>query len=37
MAPEEESREFHTLLYSKGALATVALIVAAMILFTVWE
>lgn len=37
MAQEEESREFHALLYGKGTLAAVALIVLAMILFTIWE
>jgi hypothetical protein len=38
MAPEkEDSREFHALLYGRGAMVTVALIVAAMILFTIWE
>jgi hypothetical protein len=37
VAQEEESREFHNLLYSKQGLVTVALIVLAMIIFTVWE
>lgn len=37
LAQEEESREFHNLLYSKQGIATVALIVLAMIIFTLWE
>lgn len=37
MPEEEDSREFHSLLYSKGAVAVVALLVLAMILFTLWE
>jgi hypothetical protein len=37
VAQEEESREFHSLLYSKQALVTVAAIVLAMIIFAIWE
>ena len=37
MPEEDDSREFHSLLYGKGTVAAVALIVLAMILFTLWE
>lgn len=35
--PGEDSREFHSLLYGRGAVAAIAVLVLAMILFTLWE
>jgi hypothetical protein len=37
MSQEEESRDFHSIIYSKQAIVTVVLIALAMILLTMWE
>jgi hypothetical protein len=37
MQEEGDSRGFHGILYSRGAVATVVAAALAMILFTLWE